>query len=228
MIERLWFTSIILLVAVFGPIVAFAQNEKSGSDDLQACATNAGSPGVLFRRHFNTLVAPEVFNSIQLTAADGSSYTNSMSTVADIILFPDVRFEQQIQVFSMPRAKTDQRTVIEFRGSSGEILTSCFVTVVEYDASIHDASKTRVGYCNFGGNNGVSNLLVGDVRTFDLPEKYRDGAISPRSVLDYTLEKGWRQVTFVANSAGFATFVWLGVDTGNGMLKGLCPFIVLN
>ena len=121
MIDRLRFTSIILLVAVFGPIVAFAQNERSESDDLQACTTNAGSPGVLFRRHFNTLVAPEVFDSIQLTASDGSSYTNSMSCIADVNLFPDVRFETQIQVFSAPRAKTDQRTVIEFRASSGEV-----------------------------------------------------------------------------------------------------------
>jgi hypothetical protein len=211
---------------MLGPIVAFAQNERSTGDDLQACTTNAGSPGILFRRHFNTVVAPEVFDSIQLTASDGSSYTNSISSAADIILFPDVRFENQIEVFSMPRAKTDQRTVIEFRDSSGEIVQSCFVVVVEYDASIHDVSETAVGYCDFGGSNGVSNLKVGEVRMFDLPEKYREGAISPPSVVDYKPERGARQVTFTSHSAGFATFVWLGIDTGKGSLKGVCPIIV--
>jgi hypothetical protein len=71
-------------------------------------------------------------------------------------------------------------------------------------------------------------LLAGEVRTFDLPEKYRDGAISPPGVLNYKPEWGARQVTFTSHSAGFATFVWIGVDTGKGMLKGVCPFIVLN
>lgn len=227
MIKRVGLISIILLVAVFSPFVAFAQHERSASDDLQACITNVGRSGILFRGYFNTLVAPEVFDSIQLTASDGSSYTPSMWRVADVILFPDVRFEKQIEVFSMPRAKTDQRTVIEFRDSSGEVLESCFVVVVEYDPSSHDISETVVGYCNFGRNNGVSHLLVGEVRTFDLPEKYHEGAISPSSVLDYTPEWGARQVTFTAKSPGLAIFVWLGADAGKGKLKGVCPFIVM-
>jgi len=226
MIKPLHFASVLLLIAVLGQVGALAQNDQSENDGLQACATNAGSPRVLFRRHFNTLVAPDVFDSVHLTGADGTSYTSSMWSVAEIIPFPDVRFEKQIEVFSMPRAMTDQRTVIEFRDSSGEVVSSCFVVVVEYDAAIHDASQTVVGYCDFGGKDGVSRIQVGEARTVDLPEKYLDGAISPRSVLDYKPERGARQVTFTGHSAGFATFIWLAADTGKGMLRGVCPFFV--
>lgn len=223
MIERFGFTSFILFVAVFGPVIAFAQSPET--DDHQACITNVGSSGVLFRGHMHTLVGPEVFGSIRLTAEDGFSYTHETTRLEEVHFIADSRFGNQIQVFAAPFAKTERRTVIEFLDPSGKILESCFVVVVEYDASIYDLSETVVGYCDFGGRSGVTNMKVGESRTFDLPEKYRDGA-SPFGVLEYRPEKGWRKITFTAKSQGLAFFAWLGKDIGNGMLRGVCPFIV--
>lgn len=223
MIQRIGFTALILFVAVFGPGGAFSQNPQT--DDHRACITNVASPGALFRGHMHTLVGPEVFDSIRLTAEDGFSYIHETTCLEDVHYIADSRFGNQIQVFAAPFAETERRTVIEFRDPSGKTLESCFVVVVEYNASIHDLSETAVGYCDFGGRNGVTSMKVGETRTFDLPEKFIEVA-SPFGVLEHKPEKGWRQITFTAKSQGLAIFAWLGNDTGNGKLKGVCPFII--
>ena len=203
-----------------------AQGLSYEGEASQPCRTNTGVLGVLFKGHFNTIFTPENLETIHMSDWDGN--VSAYTTVAneDITVFPDLRYGSQVLVYSSEQAQASRRTSIAFFDQLGESLGSCFVDVVLLDTSIYDFSKTRLGFCEFGEETGISQLTVGAAIVFDLPEKYSEGATSPLGVLEHSPMVGARQVELAGSSDGLATFIWSGDDTGEGALKGVCPLIV--
>lgn len=222
------------MVSFFGTLVAAllcsgsaaAQNLSNDSVASQPCRTNTGLSGILFGGHFNTIYAPDDLEVVHISNWDGTIYADPTVSNGEITVYPGLRYGSQVLVHSSEGAQVSQRTSIAFRNQHGETLGSCFVDVVSLDASVHDFSKIRLGFCEFGEQAGVLQLKVGAARVFDLPERYVEGATSPRSVLGHSPMVGARQVELTGNSEGLATFVWSGDDTGYGALKGVCPLIV--
>lgn len=214
----------LVIASLLVPIVAAAQDVVHDNADLEVCQTNSGVAGALFVGLFGTLEGPEGFASVAVAPSDGTEYDNLTSSNEDITLFADIRFERQILAFAA--AGADEPTRVEFRDDLGGVLQSCLISFATFDPSLHDFSQTSVGFCEFVDQGDILELEVGVAEIFELPEKYREGVTSPRSVLDHRPEVGAMQVKLTGGTAGYAIFAWLGDDAGNGMLKGLCPVVV--
>lgn len=212
-------------------IAALLCSESAVAQDIsvasQPCRTSTGLPGVIFKGIDNTIFAPEGLKGVHISNWNGTTYVDSTVSNEDVTVFPSLRYGSQVLVYSHEDAQVNRRTSIAFRDRYGAILGSCFLSAVRLDTSTHDFSKTRLGFCKFGEEEGVSQLTIGTTNVFDLPEKYIEGTTSAPSVLGHSPMTGARQVRLIGYSQGFATFVWTGNDTGNGRLKGVCPFIVL-
>lgn len=216
-----------MTTAVYADI-AVAQDLSTANTASEACETNTGLPGVLFAGQFNTFFPPKDFHTVHLSDWDGIARVYSTVSNGEITVYPNIRYEDQILVYSEENSEPEQRTSVAFHASDGEIVSSCFVEVVTLDTTIHDFSKTRLGYCEFGGNSDTSQLIAGAVELVDLPETFHEGATSSTRTLNYKPVVGGDQVELKGISEGLATFIWLGADKGDGQLKGLCPVVVLD
>ncbi|MEO9898573.1 MAG: pilus assembly protein N-terminal domain-containing protein [Paracoccaceae bacterium] len=219
-----FFGALIAALLCSGGVAAQDLNYKSVAS--QPCRTTTERPGILFGGHYNTIFAPEDLEVVHISNWNRTVTVDSTVANDEITVYPSLRYGNQILVYSSESAQVRQRTSIAFLDQDGETLGSCFVDVVSLDMTVHDFSKTRLGFCEFGERAGVLQLTVGTARVLDLPESYSEVATSPRSVLDHSTLFGARQVELTGKSEGPATFVWNGYDAGDGVLKGVCPVIV--
>ncbi|NSX56994.1 hypothetical protein [Parasulfitobacter algicola] len=145
---------------------------------------------MFFTGLMGTLHGPADFDAIVLTPPGDTIYSNQTSGNNHITVFADLQFEHQTLVAPAMNVKTGAQTNIQFQDTSGHVVQSCVVNFVTFDPSIHDFSKTRVGFCEFVNQSGVLDLELGTTTTYDLPEDYYEGATSPRSILDHRPERG--------------------------------------
>ncbi len=175
-----------LIVAALCSGSAVAQDLGYETLASQPCRTNTGLPGLLFKGHFNTIFTPENLDKIHISNWDGTAYFDPTVANEDITVYPSIRYGSQVLVYSSEDAQISRRTSLAFYDQLGEALGSCFIDVVSLDTSIYDFSRTRLGFCEFGEEAGISQLTVGVAKVFDLPEKYFEGATSPLGVLDHS------------------------------------------
>lgn len=208
------------------PIVAVAQNILPDTSEPVPCVTNTGLAGVVFDGHFNTIKAPTNFHSIAISDSNGASYKDRTISDGSTVIYADIRLGEDVLVWSDDQDNNSEASIIKFIDADSEVIETCFITGVDFDPKRHDGSNFSLGYCRFNQTSGVSRVSKGATLIFQLPEKYREGATSPESVLEHQVLPGARQVQLIGNATGFATFVWLGENRGSGALKGLCPVLV--
>lgn len=223
--QKLARSLIILYLGMVSASAVSAQNVVPDNTAHPVCQTNSGIPGVIFQGHSGTLVAPRNFGAIALDDVNEATENASVGN-GQVEIFSSIRFGQEILIFSYPNADIERQTTVYFVDGFGRTKSACELSIRRFDPEQHDLAATSRGYCQFGQRTGISTITIGTNEVFDFPERYVEGMTSRPSVMNYNPEPGGRAVRLYALSEGHAIFAWMGEDTGNGILKGLCPFIV--
>lgn len=164
------------------------------------------------------LIVPEKTARVRIQP---SGYEDEFGTVGNNAIFvsSSIRAENMIQLSGNSNINMPS-TIIELLDSDDQVLETCGLELIPFDAGTHSVSNLTVGNCDFGNGNQVLHMTVGEVRPITLPEKHSEAV--PSLGIDLT-NKGPGRIVLYGMSAGFGMFSWSAFDQSLG---GICPVTV--
>ncbi len=166
------------LIAGGGTPVA-AQSVEAVPAGMAPCRTTAGGDGLLFRGLYGMVYSPVDFAQAR-TEATGLTVIDALRDGPGVVA-----------VGGRAPAPTDGEApdeaveaVVTFLSGDGQLVHSCAVQVVPFDASLNDLAQLRSGACDLKRVAGLPHLLAGHAQVWETPLALAEAAIGPVRTAD--------------------------------------------
>lgn len=207
------------LIAGGGTSVA-AQSVEAVPAGMAPCRTTAGGDGLLFRGLYGMVYSPVDFAQAR-TEATGLTVIDALRDGPGVVA-----------VGGSAPAPTDGEApdeaveaVVTFLSGDGQLVYSCAVQVVPFDASLNDLAQLRSGACDLKRVAGLPHLLAGHAQVLETPLALSEADIGPRSTADMSILSD-RRLYLIGQAPGPTAVLWTAEAADGSMPVNLCPFVV--